>query len=242
MDAKKILIAGIAAAVLYGAPVFAADRTAPYDWTGCYIGASGGGVLWEKTTLTGGAGGVTINGIPLSVQTEPTGFIGGGQVGCDYQAPSNWLIGIQGDFNGTNARDRKTSLPPLVSETVDTKIDWFASATARLGYAYGPWLIYGKGGAAWVKDKLRDSGFTLFTNFDFSGTSTTNGWTTGAGVEYALAPSWSMSLEYDYYSFGTKKVTLSGLSNGAPSGEAVSLKQNFSVVKLGLNYHFATGR
>lgn len=234
---KNFFLVGIAAAAFCNVPAQAAS---PRSWTGCYIGASAGGMSWGKTTLTGGAGGLTINGIPLSVQTEPAGFIGGGQIGCDYQAPSNWLIGIQGDFNGANARDRKTALPPLTSETADTKIDWFASATARLGYAHGPWLIYGKGGAAWVKDKFRDSGFTLFTNFDFSGTSTTSGWTVGAGVEYALAPNWSMSLEYDHYGFGTKTVTLSDAS--VPAAENVSVKQNFSVVMAGLNYRFATGR
>jgi outer membrane immunogenic protein len=232
---KKLFLVGIAAAALYSVPAAAAPV---YNWTGCYIGASAGGVSWGKTTLTGGAGGLTIGGVPLSVETKPTGFIGGGQIGCDYQAPSNWLIGIQGDFNGGNARDRKTSLPVLTTETVDTKIDWFASATARLGYTYGPWLIYGKGGAAWVKDKFRDFGSTLFTNFDFSNNSTTDGWTIGAGVEYALAPNWSMSLEYDYYGLGTKTVTLSGAP--APAAERVSIKQNFSVVKLGLNYRFST--
>jgi outer membrane immunogenic protein len=240
MNMKKILIAGIIAAAFCSAPAFAAGRADPHNRTGCYIGASAGGMWGGETKLIGGAGGLTIGGTFLSVQTEPTGFIGGGQIGCDYQAPSNWLIGIQGDFNGGDARDRKTVLPVLTTETVDTKIDWFASATARLGYASGPWLIYGKGGAAWVKDKFRDFGSTLFTNFDFSGTSTNSGWTLGAGVEYAFAPNWSTSLEYDYYDFGTKTITLPSVST--PAVENVSVKQNFSVIKLGLNYRFAAGR
>jgi outer membrane immunogenic protein len=248
---KKLFLAGIAAVALHNASAIAADMpvkapayraAAPYSWTGCYVGGSAGG-LWGQNSFRDEPLG--INGFSIEDRNRD-GFLGGGQIGCDYQAPSNWLIGIQGDFSWTSSHERDSiSPPPFFNETVDSKIDWFASATARLGYASGPWLIYGKGGAAWVRNKLHDVGGVLFTGFDYSGHATLSGWTLGGGFEYAFAPNWSMSLEYDYYDFGTKTVTLSGTSSAfgvtTPSTEPFSIKQNFSVVKVGLNYRFATG-
>ena len=37
-----------------------------------------------------------------------SGFIGGGQIGCDYQFASNWVIGIQGkaEFGNINSSNR----------------------------------------------------------------------------------------------------------------------------------------
>jgi len=226
---KKLFLASIAAAALYSAPAAAVSPS--YNWTGCYIGVNAGG-LWGKVETDFGA------------ETKPNGFTGGGQLGCDYQTMSNWLVGLQGDFNWTHARDSQTTSTPVSTDTFDTRLDWFTSATARLGYASGPWLIYGKGGAAWVRDKFRDSGGVFVFGFDFSGTTTRSGWTAGGGLEYAFAPNWSAFLEYDYYGFGTKSLTLSGVNSAPLSAqtETVSVKQNFSVVKIGLNYRFATGR
>lgn len=223
---KKLFVAGIAAAMFYSAPAVAAPT---YNWTGCYIGASAGG-MWGKAETD-------------FAETKPNGFIGGGQFGCDYQYPSNWLLGLQGEFNWANAQDRQTVFPVLSIETLDAKVDWFASATARLGYASGPWLFYGKAGPAWVRDKLHDFGSVFISSFDYSGSATQTGWTGGAGFEYAFAPNWSTYFEYDFYDFGTKSVGLSGMAGVIPaaSTETISLKQNFSVVKVGINYRFSTG-
>ena len=44
--------------------------------------------------------------------------------------------------------------------------------------------------------------------YDFDGLENRLGWTAGAGVEWALWDDWSVKLEYDYYGFGTRNVTL----------------------------------
>lgn len=210
-----------------------------YQWTGCYLGGSVGGT-WGKGDID------NTFAAPTSVGTNPKGFMGGGQFGCDQQLASNWLIGLQGEFNGSGARDDHTIFPPFPfeSETQITKIDWFASAAARLGFASGPWLLYGKGGAAWVEDHLQNSGALSSSFYDFSARVTHAGWTVGAGVEYAFLPHWSAVFEYAYYDFGTKTVTLSGpTGSGGPISQDsrnMSFKQNFSVVKVGLNYRFST--
>ena len=53
-------------------------------------------------------------GFPANhVHTDPSGLVAGGQIGCDYQNPSNWLIGLQGEFNWTNAHGHQTIFHPL---------------------------------------------------------------------------------------------------------------------------------
>src|ERR1700730_10173499 len=164
---KRFLVAGIATAAFYGAPALAAPPSPPmYSWTGCYIGASAGGT-WGNTAIDNNfAAGFPAN----HIRTDPSGFVGGGQIGCDYQNPSNWLIGLQSEFNWTSAHGRHTIFPPFpyVSETLDVNVNWYASATARLGYVSGPWLLYGKGGAAWVRDPLKDIGVLASSTFHFS--------------------------------------------------------------------------
>ncbi|WP_163202615.1 outer membrane protein, partial [Citrobacter koseri] len=44
------------------------------------------------------------------------------------------------------------------------------------------------------------------TNFFGTKTGTQWGWTVGAGVEYAVAPQWSVRAEYLYYDLGSKSV------------------------------------
>ena len=81
------------------------------------------------------------------------GFIGGGQVGCDYQFATNWVVGLAGDFSWANidgvADDPffsgKTAGIPL---TLHSRTDFLATATGRIGYAWNTLLIYGKGGFA----------------------------------------------------------------------------------------------
>src|SRR5713226_3547401 len=104
---KKILLAGIAAAALCGAPVLAADMPtkgpvykatpAPVvSWTGCYIGGNLGGG-W-------GRGGWDNVGAPFA-RTTPDGFVRGGQVGCDYQFGS-LVVGVRGLFDWSNLKGR----------------------------------------------------------------------------------------------------------------------------------------
>src|SRR6266702_2874932 len=153
---KKILLAGVAGiALVAGAPANAADlrvrRPPPpppppvvapvpiFSWTGCYIGANVGGAWAHKDfRFTFDEGSHTASGIA-----------GGGQIGCDYQFAPNWLVGIQGMFDGADL----TGDHIVLDETFHTKVRWFGTVTGRLGFLVTPsFLIYGKGGVAFVGD------------------------------------------------------------------------------------------
>lgn len=222
-----IAVAAFSVAASFSLPANADYRTgSALNWTGCYVGANAGGG-WGKSE-------------PPEVgfaQNKPQGFIGGGQFGCDYQAVTNWLVGIGGDFTWSNMKDSDfIPVPIIASDTFSTKVDWFASVTGRFGYVAGQWLIYGKAGAAWVRDDLRDIFATLGPGGNtWEGSKTLSGWTAGGGLEYVFAPNWSAFVEYDFYDF-SNNVTLSSTVGG--SSETFRLKQDFSIVKIGLNYRF----
>jgi outer membrane immunogenic protein len=139
---------------------------------------------------------------------------------------------------------------PGMFASAHTLTEWLASVTVRLGYTpWDRWLIYWKGGAAWAGDKYTLSGSACeviitaptrcfeSTPFDFRGSETRFGWTTGLGIEYAFANYWSAKLEWDYYDFGTRHVTFTDqLGHFEPGG--ADINQRINVIKFGVNYRF----
>ncbi len=106
------------------------------------------------------------------------------------------------------------------------------SVTGRLGYTWGPTLLYVKGGAG-----FRDGGDATATIAGVptavAANNTTVGYTIGAGLEYMFAPNWSAKAEYQYYNFGNTSFT-TPVSN-------VAFNRDVNTVKLGVNYRFNLG-
>jgi hypothetical protein len=71
------------------------------------------------------------------------GILGGAQFGCNHQM-SAWLVGADGDFSFAAMKgDSK-----LCGYYQSTKLDWIATAAARISYEFDNSLIYLKGGGA----------------------------------------------------------------------------------------------
>jgi len=231
-----------------GAPAHAADlgrptyKAAPpvvapmpvFSWTGCYIGGHIGGG-WGRKTATAPelAPGISVSG-------DTSGFLSGGQVGCDYQFTPNWVAGIEGDGSAADINGDLTQNVLGITGSAHARTDWIASVTGRLGWAWERWLIYAKGGAAWAGDKY-SADIPLFDeHLDTSETRT--GWTVGGGIEWAFWNNWSAKLEYDFYDFGTRNVTFTGTIFGFPEVvPGINIRQQISAVKFGINYRFGWG-
>lgn len=285
---KRILLATTALAL--SGPALAADLpparvplkapavvARPFSWTGCYVGGHLGGgwshadfidpnTLFNTAFPGSGLGLFAPTGAGVGID-QGAGFLGGGQLGCDYQFATNWVIGLAGDFSWTNL-DGSTSDPfaffggdPLfggkagVPATLRDQTEWLASVTGRIGYAWDRWMLYGKGGVAW--EHSRDSIAPLFawgsstsacssvsaaTPCVASGTDTDTGWTVGVGLTWAFADNWSAGIEYDHYGFGNHGVTLTAPPTagcGCAGGSApITVNQNIEVVKATLDYRF----
>jgi outer membrane immunogenic protein len=261
---SKFSLVGIAGLALVAAmPVRAADFPVEtpvkatfaqrFTWTGCYIGMHAGGA-WMGNTVTdpvllvqdninlGGPGFTTVG--PTAVGLDQRGAVVGGQLGCDYQAPSNFVIGIEGAASGATLRGQRVlSLPDSPPDTalLTIKTDFIPSLTGRVGYAADHWLFYAKGGVAWANSAYSLTGTFSAAGavvpgvpFDFEGLSTRVGWTAGAGIEWAFCDDWSARLEYDYYGFGTHTATMNDVANGPGP---LSFRTTLQTVKLGVNFH-----
>jgi outer membrane immunogenic protein len=81
------------------------------------------------------------------------------------------------------------------------------SVTGRLGYTWGPALLYAKGGYAWRdSNNLRARVGGVPVAFTTDG-NRRDGYTVGARLEYMFAPNWSGKVEYQYYNFGSTMFT-----------------------------------
>jgi outer membrane immunogenic protein len=138
------------------------------------------------------------------------------------------VIGAQFDWGWTNADG--SSACPNAAYTCASEVRHLGSVTGRLGYAWNNWLLYGKGGFAWARDEYDATGPDTYT-----GSSSPTGWTVGGGLEWGFAPNWSAFVEYDYYDFGTKRISF---TNAAGASDDFDAKQEVNVVKVGINYRF----
>jgi outer membrane immunogenic protein len=223
---KKYLIGG-AALIAFAAPAIAADLPARpytkapaykapeaiYNWTGFYVGGHLGGVFGSKSS---------------------GGFMGGVQAGADYQFAPSWVIGSEVQFSGIAGDNTKLLLPGNVMVT--RKNNDVGSLTGRIGYTWGPALLYAKGGFAF-RDNYNSAVTTagLPKAFMTTGNQTT-GYTVGTGLEYMFAPSWSVKGEYQYYNFGNTTFT-----TGPATLVGTRFRNDEHSVKIGVNYRFGWG-
>jgi outer membrane immunogenic protein len=269
---KQLLLA--TTALVISGPVFAADMRMPvkapavaapvaYSWTGCYAGGhigvgSSRTSIAERVEPFGLAPFFAPPDTPIPVDSD-AGVVGGVQVGCDYQFATHWVVGAAGDFTWTDL-DGKTSDPFFAGKNggpiiIGAKTEWLASATARLGYAWNTWLIYGKGGAAWAHDRISIPNIGLWGNpvvavcatggvvgCNPAGSATTLGWTAGFGFEWAFAGHWSTGVEYNHYQFNNNNFILTDASgiggSGVPAAGPVHVDQHVDTLTVNLNYRF----
>jgi outer membrane immunogenic protein len=192
-------------------------------WTGCYIGVHAGYGWGRKKWSDAGVGEFDSH--------SSDGALAGGQIGCDYQTGA-WVTGLEAQ--GAWADIKGDGLNAFNAAQIQgDRVDTLASITGRLGYAMGPHLLYVKGGVAYAHDRYDISAVGL--GIIASGDQDRVGWTVGAGWEHMFAPGWSAKIEYMYYDFGNRDVTLLAITGLPTIGQ---IDQDIHTVKVGLNYRF----
>jgi len=244
---RKLLLAAAGLAALgMAAPASAADLAAkPYvkappppppvfSWTGFYVGGNIGGA-WAKNNWTDSVFLTNFN------HGNNGRFIGGGQIGGNYQI-GNFVVGGEWDFDWAgNHNGNSVFIPGVGSIAVTNNNRWITTVAARFGYAVDHWLFYGKAGGGWVgNNNLTVTNLTTGVsltcgNFTNCGNNT-GGWLVGAGFEYLFTQNWSAKLEYQFYDFGSSSFTIP--TQLAPFG---SFRTDDHVVKVGVNYRFNWG-
>ena len=187
------------AAVLAGGATAAVAQPGPSGWTGAYVGVNLGG-FDAKTDIT-------IPNYPSAYSSSKTGILGGGQIGYNYQVHPNWVIGLEGDLNGTSVDDASV-IPnsPVAGEKFRVHYNLTYSVRGRAGYASGPWLIYGTGG--WAGANLDDAVYVPLAGGHNS--ASLSGWAAGGGVEYSQGPHWILGAEWIHSDYGQKNFVFNG--------------------------------
>jgi outer membrane immunogenic protein len=233
---RNILLTTVAALLLGTTAAAAADlplkTKAPpleaiYDWTGFYIGVSGGGSLGTSSHID------QATGLGDTIGYNVKGGLVGGTVGYNWQT-GPLVVGFEGDVSwvgeyGSHFDDGLAGNPAFQSFTKET---WLATARGRLGYAVNNLLFYGTGGyaVAGVEAGIKDANTNALLA---SSSSTRNGWTAGGGLEWGFAPNWSAKFEMLYMKFESK-----GFNTLVAEGPRSSVPLDDTVARVGINYRF----
>jgi outer membrane immunogenic protein len=213
------LAADLGARTYTKAPAYAAPI---YNWTGFYIGGHVGGAFSSDNIFNGLVTGNNNNGR----------FLVGLQAGADYQFAPNWVAGIEGQYSWLGHNNSVIFPGGLVYANNQRALGSF---TGRVGYTWGPALLYVKGGYAYSdnNETLALAGAPVAFALD---SGHRNGYTVGAGLEYMFAQNWSAKVEYQYYNFGSSRFLAP-----APLVPFGTFNNDDHVVKAGLNYRFNWG-
>jgi outer membrane immunogenic protein len=235
---RKFLLG--AALALASTAAMAADAvvevpvTPEWNWSGAYIGLHGG-YGWsdgsaEYNEDVGPCGPGFFVG--CAVDLDPEGAFGGIQAGYNYQFGNGFVLGVEGDWSFANLHDGDEGVFGFFfpsATRVDLEIDQLATIQARFGYAVGQWLPFVTLG--WGFAHVERSAFNEDFGVDSSEEKWHNGWTIGAGVEYAIDDHWSVKGEYRYFDAGDEDYSL-----GFAGGTNVDLE--IHTVRFGINYGF----
>jgi len=176
---------------------------AAVDWSGWYAGVNAGG------------GGTSDSGL-----LSPSGGFGGGQIGYNWQGAlgmgHRWVLGIEADIQGSGIDDSAFGL--------HSSLNWVSTLRGRIGYTFGPALVYATGGFAF--GEVENVGIT----------ETQTGYAIGGGVEYRFSPVWSIKGEYQFISLDA-----SDISGAGPLGLTGKDSSNVDTFRVGVNYHFGAG-
>src|SRR5262249_54889493 len=178
-------------------PTAPAPVAGRYNRSGFYLGLNAGGAFGINTMSASGGGG--------SASVKEPGFLGGAQVGANYQT-GPIVLGLEADYD---ASTQNKSLPAGVLTGSTSQKPWFATLRGRDGIAFDRTLVYGTAGGA--TGELRS-----IANIPAGTTNTTvtyGTWTAGGGVEYGITDNLSARIEYLFLDTGNVQT---GLIGGPP--------------------------
>jgi len=255
-----------------------APLAAACTWCGWYVGGSMGyGWSHEAVNyapndpasaalLSGTVGFGGEQPVANGYRVPHSGIVGGVEAGYNWQAGSNWLLGLEADFNLASLRGTASGTtifspgaPVTQASEATQETDRYATVRGRVGWFATPrLLLFGTGGLAY--GRIADSAnYTMTGNIAFvpgptgfvctagvpcfagSSSAMRVGWTAGGGTEWLFDSHWSAKIEYQFVDLGTQTVRVTALASllgFPPASFNAAFHERFNVVRIGLNYHF----
>ena len=258
MSLRHLALGSVAALAMSAAGAMAADlpvrSTAPapifvapiFTWTGFYVGLNAGYAGNQFNYPFNGQ----IYGEPYSgsANINSSGFLGGAQVGYNWQFGNGFVMGVEADYAWANVEGRvglgAGILGSGASIAAGSELTSLGTVRARLGYGWDRTLLYVTGGWAYGRvESTIDAGFNGDSDrFGLARDVNKSGWTLGAGVEYAITNNLSIKTEYMYVDLGDKNLYSRDYTYGGSTVATARLdvETKVHVVRAGLNYRFWT--
>jgi outer membrane immunogenic protein len=212
------LLGFVAGAAADETPSHSGDEAPGPDWSGLYVGAHGGYgrsradwrfPFFQYYNLAPGDG----------LATDPKGALAGGHLLFNHQY-GRLVAGLEGAFAGKTLRDERIGGVVAVypDDQFTTSIDSLATFSGRLGYAFDDWLLYAKGGYATAEVTLDALSGPPGAGVVAAMQASQDGRAIGGGIEYRLAPSIVLGLEYQFVKLGAERyaTTTTGTIEGLP--------------------------
>jgi opacity protein-like surface antigen len=207
----------------------------PYNWSGVYVGGDGGfGFVPSSGTLDTATGSLIT---PYGYRAN--GPFAGVYTGANYQI-GRFVLGAEADWQGANVFGDSQKMAPIGTVgtlptgpfTISTTIKHYDSARGRLGYAFDRFLLFGTFGWAWGNPSMAYA-LTGSAPFFTNNASSADGWTAGAGIEYAFNDYVFGRVEYRF-----TDLAMPGFVNVATNSADPGGKVPISDVRAGLAYKF----
>ena len=183
-------------------------------------------------------------------------FFAGPHVGYNFQ-DGPWVYGAEADLTVARYRQR-SSFATLVQGPmrftpgeVTQKLPFLGTVRARLGYDWGGVLPYLTIGYAFGRPDTKLSGTLTGPGpvgvfaIDETDRRWRSGWATGAGIEFALKPRWSIKGEYQFVSLGGGAAVTAGpiqVTSPGPAGQRATIRGNIRpqlhTFRVGIAYQF----
>jgi outer membrane immunogenic protein len=221
----------------------AGAQTFSWNWTGPYIGADAGYVSSRSFTpylVTVPSSSAYLNtsqallfnqAAPDTISTR--GITGTVHAGWNWQLKP-FAVGIELDAGAFRTRPTRdtcllqpqcpasvTAFPIFAQLHTEASTDWLLTGRARAGWVYSVGYLYLTGGLAvtQLKASVRYVDVTTLGNPNgFSSVSELKmGWTLGAGMEFAIAPRWTVRAEYLRVEFPSRRPDRSRIRSTASS-------------------------
>ncbi|HZT47294.1 MAG TPA: outer membrane beta-barrel protein [Hyphomicrobiaceae bacterium] len=208
-----------------------------YDWTGFYIGGNVG-AAHTSTEFSYDAIVDPIFFLPEQFGISTAGFVGGGFVGAQKQW--SWLLlGVEAGYLWIDQSGSTVSaFNPNV--TLTRGVSNLFLVTGKFGWTWDNILGYFKGG--WASGDVEFRTSTTGTGTPLTTSSgRENGWTAGAGLEYALWDHVILGVEYDYIQLNPGTRTQEPVGAG-PSGTHISGGVDIQSVTARLSFKFGGSR
>jgi outer membrane immunogenic protein len=202
------------------------------SWTGFYVGLNAG-AAWQMANADYASN--SEGGTGPGNRGYGVGFIGGAQIGYNYQIAPTWVLGLEADISGLTGKATGTQANTGKGNSLEAQIHWLSTFRGRVGWLmHQDTMLYATGGLAvgGVKNTVDFNGLhgDPFTTKSVSKTQV--GWTAGAGIEHMLDPHWTVALEALYVDLGNST------GSNVDGSKTTTFRNTAAIARLKVNYKF----